>query len=104
MKKIIFIFLILLAFMIGINKGMEEKESKADLIQEKIKELEKRKETLKENSEEINPSIINLLANKCNKGVDKIINKIKNFIGLKTFTNKMQYCLFNNCIIIQKKV
>lgn len=76
MKKVLFIIVVLVIFLLGINVGSENDKTKADIIQEKINEYEAGNESGTINKEIIEPNILNTIAIKCNNTVEAIVHKV----------------------------
>lgn len=81
MKKTIYVLLIFLVFIIGMNIGSEDDETRADIVQDKIEEFETNMDYNNTVDENVSPNIFNKLANKCNDLVDKVIDKVMNSVS-----------------------
>lgn len=77
MKKIFYIFLLLLILVFGINIGSNKEENNSEVIKDKIESFE---QNINNNNQveakSIQPNSINIIANKCNNLVDEIIRKV----------------------------
>ena len=77
MKKLVYIILLLIVLVIGMNLGSGSDQTKSEIIQDKIEDFEQgiidNNQTYEQN---IQPNILNKLASKCNNTLDSIINKV----------------------------
>ena len=77
MKYFLYIMLILIVLVVGINIGSEDTQNKAENIQNKIDEFENNITNNNDTySHIIEPNIFNKLAEKCNNGLDSLIDKV----------------------------
>lgn len=76
MRKIIYIFLLLIILCVGINVGSGSDETKANIVKDKIEDFENGINNDNHINNSIEPNIINEIAIKCNNTVDNIIKKV----------------------------
>lgn len=77
MKHFLYVILIMLVFIVGINIGSSEEKANATIIKDKIENFENNIIDNKEVEEDnIKPNILNKIADKCNDTMDGIVNKI----------------------------
>lgn len=76
MKKVIYIILLLLILVLGINMGSQNNQTKSEVIQDKIEDYEQGIDTNKiTQPQNVNPNVLNKVAETCNDLVDKIVKK-----------------------------